>query len=112
MQLVDMKCEPGDYDQPMAATQPSQPQYPYGLRIYLDDESLDKLGIEKLPELGAEFMIEAKVRVVSKSESTDPNDEDGDNDRSSMDLQIVAMGLPAAKKDPATVAKEMYPEKK
>lgn len=111
MQLTDMKCKPGEYPAPQAmAEQPAQ-KYPFGLRIYLDDESLDKLGVENLPELGAEFTIQAKVRVVSKNESRDANDEDGDNDYQSMDLQITALAL-GLKKSEAQRASEMYSEKK
>lgn len=58
--------------------------YPYGTRITLDSDTLDKLGIKTLPAVGNELMIEAKVRVISVSES--------DNSKS-VELQITDMDL-------------------
>lgn len=107
MNLVDMKIPPGS---DMMA-QPEQPSpYPYGLRLCLNDDVLDKLGIEKLPELGAEITIQAKVVVVSRNESADAGDPDGDNDYKSMDLQITALGLGLPESDDKKAAK-LYPKK-
>lgn len=110
-QLIDMKRSPTEQKAEMACA-PAISPYPYGLRIYLDDDSLDKLGIEKLPGLGAELVIQAKVRVVSQSENESPGDPDGDNDYKSMDLQITEMALGGLPKDQAKVAEKMYSEKK
>lgn len=65
--------------------------YPYGLRLSLNDDVLDKLGIEKLPELGSEIMLTAKVKVVSREERADQSDETGKYQ--CMDLQITDMAL-------------------
>lgn len=111
MQLVDMKCSPQEQQSEMAMPSNASP-YPYGLRIYLDDASLDKLGIENLPELGAELTIQAKVKVVGRNERADDSDPDGDNDYKCLDLQITQMAIPNLPKDPVKVAEKMYPEKK
>ncbi len=62
--------------------------YPYGLSVSLEKESLDKLGITTLPEIGDTFTLTAKVKVTSISESAS---EDGDTKSAS--LQITDMKL-------------------
>ena len=62
----------------------NQDGYPWGTRIDLESDTLDKLGIKTLPAVGDELMIEAKVRVISVRES--------DNSRS-VELQITDMYL-------------------
>jgi len=59
-------------------------RYPYGTRINLDQDSLDKLGIMKLPTVGDKIMIEGKCEVISVRQS-----EDG----KSVELQITDMDL-------------------
>jgi len=59
-------------------------RYPWGTRIQLEQDSLDKLGIVKLPAVGDKLMIEAKVEVISVRQS-----EDG----KSVELQITDMDL-------------------
>ena len=58
------------------------------LKIYLDNETLKKLGIQETLEIGAELTLTAKVEVCSASmRETD----EGSN--YSMDLQITDMEL-------------------
>lgn len=57
--------------------------YPYGLRIHLDNEMLDKLGIKTLPKTGASFKLSATGTV----KSTEINDRNGKESKS-MSLQI------------------------
>jgi hypothetical protein len=82
------------------------PKYPYGLEVCLRDDSLKNLGIEKLPEVGTEMLLMAKVIVTSVRSSQQM---DGDKE-SGCDLQITDMSLsePVAQIDPATV---MYGDK-
>lgn len=47
----------------------SQDRYPYGLEIRLENESIDKLGMTELPEVGEVVMITAKATVESVSSS-------------------------------------------
>jgi hypothetical protein len=71
---------------PMDSTEP----YPYGLSLSLDDESLEKLGIDIGDySVGDELELHAKVKVRSlrQSESTTSG-----KDRS-MDLQVTDMCL-------------------
>lgn len=64
---------------------PPGEDYPWGLRLSLNKESLDKLGMSKLPRVGETFELEAKVQVVAVSENKSLG---GDQSRS-VDLQIT-----------------------
>ena len=65
------------------------PEYPYGLRIRLDAEVMNKLDIGRLPEVGTMMALHAVVEVVEVS--LDPNDAGTRN--KSMSLQITDMEL-------------------
>ena len=80
-----------------AASSPSN-DYPYGLMISLGHEELAKLGIDDLPEVGAEMMIQCKVKVCSTVEHEDQNGE-----RNHMSLQITDMAISGDKKSKAEV---------
>lgn len=65
------------------------PAYPYGLTVYLDDDTLKKLGLTDPPTVGAEMMLHAKVVVTSCGMN---QEQDGDK-KSRCDLQITDMEL-------------------
>lgn len=67
-----------------------EPEYPYGLRISLDKDSLAKLGITELPEVGATMVLQARVEVVSVSQYDSSEGKSQD-----MSLQITDMSLDA-----------------
>lgn len=71
-------CSPLGYD---------SDAYPYGLRLDLSDESLDKLGLDDLPKVGKTVKIVAQAEVQSASESTSSS---GKSHRS-VGLQITKM---------------------
>lgn len=73
-----------DEKEPQIAVSDNADGYPWGTRINLEQDTLDKLGIKRLPNVGDELMIEAKVRVISVRES--------DNSKS-VELQITDMDL-------------------
>jgi hypothetical protein len=66
---------------------PQAPSYPYGLRISLGPDELEKLGIQDAPALDQEmvFKVKAFVAEVEKTES------DGDERGFKIDLQIAEM---------------------
>lgn len=90
--LINMKME--KMEQGPAVPMCGHQEYPYGLRINLDHESLEKLGLSKLPEVGSELMIMAKVQVVGTNESESIEGGEYNN----LSLQITDMKLEKTKK--------------
>ncbi|MCK5604860.1 hypothetical protein KAR91_23420 [Candidatus Pacearchaeota archaeon] len=86
-------CCPGD-----------QEDYPYGLRIHLNTEEIEKLGIS-LPEVGSTMVLIANAKVVSVRESADENG----NDRN-IEFQITEMELAPYKNDNTDHVKKLYSE--
>lgn len=85
MNLIDLKKDP----QPIDSNEMyDEPIYSYGLCISLGREELEKLGIEKLPEAGAEMMIKAITYVKTVRESKEK-----DGVEQNVELQICAMGI-------------------
>lgn len=90
MKLVNMKMSEEEAAEYSAGTLSADaPKYPYGLRLDLDDDALEKLQLLKdLPDVGDSFMIQAKVSVVTVSQRETM---EGDNE-ASVCLQITDMG--------------------
>ena len=78
-------------------------KYPYGLRICLNNDQLEKLGIKDLPKVGTTMVIEAVGEVCENHQSDSLN---GKPYRS-MYIQITEMGA-AVKK---TRESKMYGDK-
>jgi len=53
----------------LAGFSDKEPKYPYGLKLSVDDDSLEKLGLDTPPAVGTVFTITAKVKVDSLSTS-------------------------------------------
>ena len=87
LKLRDMKLSRSEKAED--AEQPSAPDYPYGLRLNLDQDALEKLGIE-LPDVGETFFVVAVATVQSVSEHK--SDEHTSQDVS---LQIKQLSLDA-----------------
>lgn len=79
------------------------PQYPYGLTLCLDDETLAKLGITDLPKVGSVMQLTALVEVCSVSQYANQKDTD-----TSMSLQITDMELAAGNSEPKALANRIY----
>ena len=87
MKIVDLKgkSDANDY----GAISPSDPpDYPYGLKLQLNDDTLAALGITELPPPGTQVIIEARA-IVEMASVPVGNMLEGP----SMCVQIVAMGL-------------------
>lgn len=69
-------------------------RYGYGLRIYLDCDACEALGIGKALRAGTQVKIQATAVVVSSTESLESDGDDAGNDIS-LSLQITDMGLEA-----------------
>ncbi|MFQ6256117.1 capsid staple protein [Yersinia enterocolitica] len=72
--------------------------YPWGLRITLNNETLKKLGIA-LPKVGDVLELVGKVKVLSTSTR-----EDGEETTSNAELQITDIGLIAGNVEAAKSA--------
>ena len=92
MALTDMKytkAEKADEAKEMPSPMGSNmPDYPWGLCIDLDDESLKKLGITDLPEVGDEYQLTAIAKVTRISSSADEKEQEN-----RLTLQITQMSL-------------------
>lgn len=96
--MIDMKMDAKAKTMLDSPVEADRPEYPYGLRINLDGDSLKKLGMTDMPAVGTEFNLVAVVCVVGASQHESAK---GDPYRS-MELQIEQMALaPAADGDPA-----------
>jgi uncharacterized membrane-anchored protein len=65
------------------------PAYPWGLNLTLDNETLEKLKLETLPEAGEQLLLVAKVKVTNTSSS---DSADGKKHQT-VSLQITDMCL-------------------
>ena len=79
------------------------PRYPYGLCLYLDKDSMEKLGITDLPEVGASISIIARADVTSIS----ARKSQGGEDSKSIDLQITDLSIGGAGPDLMTKSAKM-----
>lgn len=106
MQTVSMKREKKSKSEMNKATVCSmeEPQFPYGLRIRLEKEDLEKLGIKNIPQVGTAVPVYAKTVVIAVSESA----AQGGEDYCSVELQITDLALETKPSDEA-VAKKIYP---
>jgi hypothetical protein len=94
-QLVSMKLPPAKPSKealmyPSMAEKP--PEYPYGLRIRLEDAQLDKLSIVALPKVGTRLTITADVEVCSVS----AYESNTGSEQRSLELQITDLGYGSA----------------
>lgn len=88
MQLVSLK---NASDRSTCDVMPRE-QYGYGLRICLDDDQCEALGIKEAIKAGTQITIEARAIVVSATESIEDDGDDKGNDIQ-LSLQITDMGL-------------------
>lgn len=112
MKLKSMKLDAAELkkrQEPATAMVADQPVYPWGLSVGLEEEALDKLGIETLPEVGGELMLVAKVKVTSVS-SNEHTGSKGKHKHRNVQLQICEMALGAVEKD-KDAAGELYTSK-
>lgn len=100
MQLTDMKNKAEAPSSTLVAADMVE-EYPYGLRISLRNEELEKLGITALPAVGSEMTLHASVRVTSTSQ----NEYQDEKPRMHVELQIEKMAIDSGKR----AEKAMYP---
>lgn len=88
MKLIDMAHKAGEGE--MLPACPPQSEYPYGLRMTLNEAQLEALGLE-MPPAGTKLHIEAAA-VVTRSATEDP-DADGDIDYVCVEMQLTELGV-------------------
>ena len=89
MKLTDMKLPKAKRGGDTAATPVAQErEYPWGLTLNLESEALDKLGMDELPEIGAEVKLHAVGRVTRIGEAASEG-----NETRSVEIQIIRLAL-------------------
>ena len=88
MKLSDMKLSPKQKSLISEMPKMEGPEYPYGLRIRLEDDQLKKLGMDELPKIEKEVSIVAKGFISSVSS----NDSDYGSHRC-VEIQITELAL-------------------
>lgn len=91
-ELVDMVESPDEQRKLISGMalpmEDNKPRYPYGLSLNLNEDSLEKLGIETLPEVGSTIHLKALAKVTSVSK--DATDE---KESSRVCLQITHLAF-------------------
>lgn len=101
--LVNMKMDRKELEEKYSSTpaEMDMPAYPYGLRVNLDEDAIDKLGLNKLPSPGKTMLLLARVDIVSVSDNE--NVQGGKTHRHrSVELQITDLALDKDSGDAAT----------
>lgn len=88
MKLHSMKMTSSEAKAQSTPAEVDAPRYPWGLAITLDQDSLDKLDMTGLPDVGEEYLIGGCVKVTSVSS----NEHEGGKHKS-VSLQITELGL-------------------
>lgn len=105
MEMKSMKLTKSEATEamPVEAKQDA-PAYPWGLRLELNDESMKKLGMEELPDVGATLTLHAKVKVERVSQ----NDSAEGGKRQDMSLQITDMSLSGSDDEETSTEEKLY----
>jgi hypothetical protein len=109
--MINMKMSKAEAKEESGMCSPSGdsdlPAYPYGLSIYLCDETMKKLGISEPPDVGQRFLLTAVVEVTSSGvrKTQDGVDSNADLQITDMDLQPESGGSTAQALYGAPVAK-------
>ena len=106
MALVSMKQSAEEAQEATAPTG-NAPEYPYGLELRLDEESLAKLGLTQPPAIGTKLTVTAAVIVTSASSYKHV----GGEDEATSCWQITDMGIEPSSDTGATQAGLLYPSK-
>jgi len=101
--MINMKRSPKDKATLGDCCAADRPEYPYGLCINLDRESLEKLGITALPAVGDQLQLTALVTVQSVSEYE--RQEEGKSRDVSLQITDMALDKPTGEPD----ARALYP---
>lgn len=114
MKIADLVMTKAEAEKDMGITPEGKPdpaelpRYPYGTCLYLDSDTIKKLGIAGdedgggMPKVGTEFVIVGRARVKGTSQR-----ESQDGTYASLDLQLVKLGIEPAPQG-ETLAQKAY----
>lgn len=91
--MVNMKLSEEKQKDMKSETALGGADYPYGLQITLDNDSLLKLGIEELPDITSSIVIHAIAKVTAISINKN------EKENKQVALQITDMEIGGIKKD-------------
>ncbi|EPL6453040.1 capsid staple protein [Providencia hangzhouensis] len=86
MKMVNLKTSTETFENANGVKE-TRDEYPYGLTLYLDNETLEKLGVS-IPDVGESIELSGIAKVKSKS----TNEREGKKSMS-VDLQITDLAL-------------------
>ena len=104
--MIDMKRSPMKDKPSTGLVSVSRGAYEYGTAITLNADSLKKLGIKELPEVGDEYHIVAIGKVVATAQNASEN-----NESTRVEIQLTHMDLThedEAKETPAEEKREVF----
>lgn len=100
-ELVSMKRTAEDKRKDMGSPCPVDciaPDYPWGLTFNLGTDEIEKLGMSRLPEVGTEFTMTAKVKVTRVEQSSSSDSRDKTSESRNIALQLTDMALEGGRK--------------
>lgn len=115
--MVDLARTPEEVKEEIAESRPAGlpkaavPTYPYGLCLYLDDDTLEKLGIDgDLPDAGDTIQFQAIGRVTSASQNECTTESGEKEIKRRIELQITHMdaGSVEEEQDPSARRNRFY----
>lgn len=88
----------------------TESEYPYGLELCLDCDTLEKLGVKELPAVGSVMKIQAMATVVSVSERMEHGEKDDTDKRMSLQITHMSLGSGPKKSVEESAAEKLYGE--
>jgi hypothetical protein len=101
--MISMKLTPAEAKEEAGYAEPKAPEYPWGLSISLDSDTLAKLGITSLPEVGGVMYLQARCEVCSTSQYSNQDGKD-----QCMSLQITDMTLSTGQRSDESIGKALF----
>ncbi|CAB1223483.1 hypothetical protein SFB10_3568 [Serratia liquefaciens] len=103
MKTVNLKIGTDTYESEGGKPE-TRDEYPWGLRFTLNNDTLEKLGIQ-LPKVGEVVSVGGMAKVLSVSTRTE-----GDKAESSVDLQFTDIGIEPVAAPQRSAADTLYGE--
>lgn len=101
MELVSLAIDPEALKERQKAMEApceiEPPKFPYGTCLYLDDATLEALGVKEMPATGTLLKVTGMAKVTGTSEREFETGK-GTEKRRTLDIQITDMALEGGKK--------------